>query len=190
MNPTNKGTENDRNGDATQERFLFFNYHEYSVKNYKLTNEQHEDIHEQSLVITHFPNPYVPKDSLEFKETRVVRIPRTFNSKGALFPEFSTSLPGNEAAAIFDGDSSSFIIKGEHRGQLFGTSSTSPLSMLLSDQEFKLIIEHVNMLLKEAYNPWTMTNVIWFLLEVLSLRFLGNFVTSPSKRVSSYSYVI
>jgi hypothetical protein len=183
MNSINKGTDTDASNKEAQEKLLFFNYHEYSLKNYALVGADQEDIHDQALIVTHFPNPYVLRGSKLFHETRVVRIPRLFNYDKFLVPQFSTCLPGGEPAAIVDETSQGFQVKGEFARQFFGTSSSSPLNEYLSDEEFKSIVKGVNELIKRAYNGWSIRNVLLFTLDILSMWFLGDLIRSLTNRV-------
>lgn len=187
MNSISKGTQVNNDDNLTAEKLLFFNYHEYSVKNYRKVDCGYEDIHTQALIVTHFPNPYATKDSVLFQTTRIVRIPRTFESIGTSIPQFSNRLPGTESAAIIDDDGPGmFTVKGEYKDQLFGTSSFSPLSLYLSEDEFRGLVDSVNERLRDVYNFWTLSNVTLFFLDLLCLWLVSECIDSLSKRVRDY----
>lgn len=185
MNPSTKGTDHGVEDGVTGEKLLFFNYHEYSVKNYRLIGENTEDFHEQALIITHFPNFHVPRDSNTFEGTRIVRISRYFKGVGVFVPQFSPYLPGTEPAAIFGDDDTNakFIVQGEYMGQFFGTSSYSPLSEYLTEKEFREIVEEINVQLRDAYNSWSLINLLLFVLDLLSFWIMSDLLHSLSKRV-------
>lgn len=150
----------------------FFNYHEYVVTNYRALEEQEAREHgpEYPICVTHFPNIYVPESSEEFKTTRVVRIPRRFESSTE-FPSFSTDLPGFEPAALPDPHNRHFVPVGEYQGQLFGDSSVSPLANYISQEEWASIISDINGLLAAAYNPVQFRNFANVVLDYFTLNF-------------------
>lgn len=194
--PINKGTDatnqNDHN-EPQQDKLLFFNYHEYMVNNYTDLRTGFHDIHDQAIVITHFPNYSVPEDSELNKETRIVRIPRIFGVKGIVYPEYSTLLPGNEAAAIQEsigGESNEnddlikeFIPKGIYEGQLFGTTSISPLSKYFDEDEFTELMTMINSKIRNCYSSYHFWNILEFLLDMLTFWLLSDIFKFQSKRL-------
>lgn len=163
----------DAHKEALCQRPMFFNYHEFTESYYAdigTPNELVEHSEEKSLCITHFPNVYVSKNSQEFETTRIVRIPRRFESS-VEYPCFSTSLPGLEPAALVnDLDGKNFVPHGIYdNGQLFGYSSVSPLSQFLTQQEFEDIVSPINELMRKAYKTYTWLNILEFILEIITL---------------------
>lgn len=196
-NTANKGTDTYHNLEHAhhkQESLLFFNYHEYMVNNYTLIGSDMSDIHEQSIVITHFPNYSVEEDSEISKTTRIVRIPRTFNIKGIVYPEFSTVLPGSEPAAIQEtitGTSESedvaiskFVPKGIYEGQIFGTTSVSPLNCYFNDDEFSQLMKSINSRIRNCYTSYHFWNILEFFLDMLTFWLLSDLFKFQSKKVS------
>lgn len=185
-NAVNKGTETFQ--EEKPAKLLFFNYHEYMISNYTKLGAETSDIHDQKLVITHFPNYAAPKDSDLSQSTRIVRIPRAFTIKGIIYPEFSTTLPGYEAAAISDDSEDSdlrqFVPRGIYQGQLFGTSSISPLSCYFEEQEFSELMKSINDNVKKSYSSYHILNIVEFLLDMLTFWLLSSVIKFQSKRVS------
>lgn len=150
---------------------IFFNYHEFGESYYADLDtpqdlKEHDDDH--GLCITHFPNVYVAADSPDFQTTRIVRIPRRFETT-LNCPYISTVLPGVEPGAIL-GDPN-FHPHGyfDDDSQLFGYSSVSPLSGLLSQQQFEDIVCTINNYLKSAFYIYSWFNLVDFFLELVSL---------------------
>lgn len=148
----------------------FFNYHEFVITKYRALDEESCEEHgpENPICITHFPNIYVPEESDEFRTTRVVRIPRRFESSTE-FPNFSTQLPGSEPAALPDTHNKEFVPAGEFEGQWYGEASVSPLSNYLDQAEWTEIVTRINSLLEAAYNPITRRNFVNVILDLLTL---------------------
>ena len=157
---TAAGLDSDSNKNNTQTLY-FFNYHEYSETYYADLDtpgkfKGHTEA--ESLVITHFPNIHAPINSVRFNDTRIVRIPRRFDTSVS-YPCFSNVLPGSEPAAITNTvDGLQFVPRGLCRdGQVYGFSSVSPLSRYFTNEEFKPIIDHINGILETMYtvpNNW------------------------------------
>lgn len=190
MNTIDKGTVEPAAQD--EKRLLFFNYHEHQIHRYRIPTEPQDDFHEQSIIVTHFPNPYTRPDTLETHSTRIVRVPRVFNSRGARYPEFSIQLPGEEDAAIKDDDNGSyhqFLPKAEYNRQWYGSSSVSPLSLYLSDVEFREIVQGVNKLSKTAYESWSILNVVELVLDIFTLWLFMDLVMPISKHVGKGCFV-
>lgn len=200
-NTANKGTEAYENHHQQEqehqhqhqhqelpEKLLFFNYHEYMVNTYTQLGFGVNDIHDQALLITHFPNYSAPEGSDLDKQTRIVRIPRVFNAKGIVYPEFSTNLPGTEDAAIQEQteslDSAHFVPKGIYEGQLFGTTSVSPLSAYLDEAEFAELMAKINTKVRNCYLSYHFWNILEFLFDMLTFWLLSDVLKFESKRVS------
>ena len=201
VNENDGTTDPDNNNTHT---LYFFNYHEYSETYYAdldtpLKFKGHTEA--ESLVITHFPNIHAPINSVQFNETRIVRIPRRFDTSVS-YPCFSNVLPGSEPAAITNTvDGLQFVPRGLCRdGQVYGFSSVSPLSRYLTNEEFKPIIDHINGILETMYtvpNNWTnyrdiilgfLTLGLWYLLFSSSspsfIRLLGSRLGGDESRVN------
>ncbi|KAH3674726.1 hypothetical protein WICMUC_003076 [Wickerhamomyces mucosus] len=175
------------------EKLNFFNYHEYSSSLYnKLNQSQPNQNNTNPLIITHFPNNYVPLNSNEYLNTRIVRIPRIFNNiKGLEFPEFSTVLPGNEDAAIISSNIESnskvkeFIIQGQsnHDGQYYGYTSISPLNLYFNntDNEFEIIMVEINRLIKNSYNTFTLWNFLEYFIDLIGFWLISEIWEIKSK---------
>ncbi|QLQ80861.1 hypothetical protein HG537_0E02160 [Torulaspora globosa] len=173
---------------------LFFNYHEFAETFYidiQSDGQFHEHDEDHCIYMTHFPNIYVPQDSQEFNTTRIVRIPRRFDTTLETLC-FSTCLPGTEPAAFINPeDAQRFVARGIYdNGQLFGRSSTSPLSQYLSQYEFEQIITPINEILSQTTATFTWYNLIDLLLDILTLgvwhlisRYL---VADPLLRLETY----
>lgn len=183
----------------TGNQLLFFNYHEYSIKLYSLIGSSTIDSHPNPLIATHFPNIHALNNSEQFKKTRIVRIPRCYTGNGIIYPQFSTVLPGYEEAAINyeesngngDEDNSSnnfekhekrFIIKGSYEGQLYGWNSVSPLSNYLTNEEFHEIMTNINDLLAKGNNPFTIWNIIDYILGLLTFWLISLVIKPRSKK--------
>ncbi|SCU97340.1 LAME_0F19350g1_1 [Lachancea meyersii CBS 8951] len=155
---------------SASKQALFFNYHEFSVTRYIDIGDTQETEHtdDQALCITHFPNVYCALGSLQFRETRLVRIPRRFEFHVDI-PEFSTQLPGQEPAALVNSATNKrFVARGIYQGQVYGLSSVSPLSGHLSDAEFQEIVETVNAFLRQAYTCTSKQNFVNAVLDTLT----------------------
>lgn len=182
--------------ETANEPLSFFNYHEFLLNEYnicenkELTKEterstetpgNHLKIQDSAIVINHFPNPYVPRDSDEYKTTRIVRIPRQFDSgpNADFVPQFSIFTPGNEPAAIIAEDLPRFSAVGEFQGDFFGKTSATPLvPNWVSHTELKEIVTTINAMLKVALSPgqaetW-LDNVLDFFTATLYSRLFTN----------------
>lgn len=157
LNSTNE--MNDPNTKYTTELLLaFFNYQEYLVTDYTpceltLISLATKSKSDPALVVNHFPNPYVVVDSELWRSTRIVRVPRAFDTSPYLYmvPQFSVYTPGKEPAAI---SSDTDVAVGEYDGSVYGTTSATPLvPSLLSLSELLDIVEKVNAFCMEAAYP-------------------------------------
>lgn len=158
---------------ASIHRPVFFNYHEYAERYYidLLSPTQYSEHSEDyGLCITHFPNIYFPKGSKEFSDTRIVRIPRRFDTTLDC-PCFSTYLPGSEPAALInETDQDKFVPHGFYdNDQVFGFSSISPLNEFLTQSEFEEIVAPINNLLRKGSNTYSLFNIIGLLADALTL---------------------
>ncbi|SCU80803.1 LAFA_0C01244g1_1 [Lachancea sp. 'fantastica'] len=163
----------------TSKQALFFNYHEFSVTKYADLGSDQETEHggDQALCITHFPNVYCALGSARFQETRLVRIPRRFEQTVDV-PAFSTQLPGREPAALVDNANSvNFVPRGVYQGQIYGMSSVSPLSGLMSDSEFQELVETINEYLLKAYTSTAGWNLVNSILDIFTFH-LWSFVAA------------
>lgn len=152
---------------------LFFNYHEFAETFYVdigSDGQFHEHDEDHRIYMTHFPNIYVPQDSEELKTTRIVRIPRRFDTTVETLC-FSTCLPGSEPAAFINPqEGQRFVPHGIYdNGQLFGRSSVSPLSQYFTQSDFEQIMTPINKILSEATATFTWYNIIDLILDVLTL---------------------
>ncbi|CCH44930.1 Ras modification protein ERF4 [Wickerhamomyces ciferrii] len=185
INSYQNNQQNDENSNNQPSKLLFFNYHEYMVKNYTSLETGVSDIYDQALVITHFPS----YTSSEVEQKRIVRIPRVFTEQGIIYPQFSTLLPGRESAAIKSQDLSDdeiegFIPKGIYDGELFGVTSESPLSNYFNEDEFKSIMDRINVNLQDCYTSSHLWNILEFIFDMLTFWILSDFFKFQSKRVS------
>lgn len=177
--------------DVIQEPLSFFNYHEYLIDSYDSFNDnigtqEHSGSKSSSLpsnqavsiVINHFPNPYTTKDSALYHTTRIVRIPRTFDTHDKLYlvPQFSMYTPGKEPAAIENNDYGSEAV-GIYDGSVFGvTSATALVPVYLSAEELRDVVGTINKLSLEATVPSfasTLENVLDFFSGTLYSRIFG-----------------
>lgn len=155
-NSNNDNSNASENGPVTTQ---FYNYHEYHCP------------YNESLIITHHPNPY-PFPYLDM-ETRVVRIPRLPTVD---FPQFSNCLPGLEPVAIRGNEENKKEADGfrfipstyTYMNQHFGNTSVSPLSNYIEELEFTGIVDKINAYLYEIY-AGTGTNMIWLLANTVLL---------------------
>lgn len=156
---------------------LFFNYHEFQETYYIEVNspddgpKEHDMAH--SIVVTHFPNIYVPQGSIEWGTTRIVRIPRSYDQR-VTYPCFSEYLPGHEPAAIIahdekenDNNNTRFVCRGKspRDGQWYGSSSVSPLSIYLTQERFQEIVREINRLIGEDFQLGGWRNMVDLILE-------------------------
>lgn len=170
--------------DSNNEPLSFFNYHEFLINDYEFYDPSHSSktsstsplnttsSTKKSIVISHFPNNYAPISSPTYNTTRIIRIPRAYDthSLSYLIPQFSTYKPGMEPAALIDNDEKQFRAIGEFDNHnLFGPTSLTPLvPNLISEQELKQIIETTNSYLVEAFNPYSFVNFLENTLDILT----------------------
>lgn len=160
-------------------KLIYFNYNEYVASGTKgMEDGQIEEHNEISLVVNHFPNVYEDISSASYRQTRIVRIPRIYDTLDFpdLIPQFSKFYPGSESGAITLNE---FSI-GEFDEEIFNeTSSVQQLETIISKEELETIVEHVNTMLAIAFNPynqWTlMENILEFLTGGLLLQILNLF---------------
>ncbi|CEP64701.1 Shr5p LALA0_S13e01024g [Lachancea lanzarotensis] len=178
----------------TLKQALFFNYHEFSVTRYADLGEDQETEHQddQALCITHFPNVHCALGSVRFQETRLVRIPRRFETTVDV-PAFSTQLPGQEPAALVDNaDNVNFVPRGVYQGQIYGMSSVSPLSGLMTDAEFQEVVETVNGYLVKAYTSTAGWNLFNSFMDIFTFQLWSNVAVkifqSPLVALENYVY--
>ena len=154
----------------------YFNYHEFLSADYqfledsRMRKEDTSSTKEANIVINHFPNNHVPFDSLAYHDTRVVRIPRIFDTirYSHIVPQFSLYVPGREPAAL-ELQNSSFLPIGRFDNNVFGSSSMTPLvPNYMSEQEFVDIVRTVNQYLYDAFNPFSLWNICDNLLDFLT----------------------
>lgn len=159
MSDTNSNNANSSVSEGGPVTTQFYNYHEYHCP------------YNESLIITHHPNPY-PHPYLD-RETRVVRIPRLPTTD---FPQFSNCLPGLEPAAITGRDECKteddrlvFVPSANtYMNQRFGNTSVSPLSNFIEELEFTTIVDKINSYLYDIY-AGTNSNMFWLLLNSVFL---------------------
>lgn len=176
---------------ATQEPLTYFNYHEYLTDKYTPAHNptktkhrlddassisSHQSKQKVSLVINHFPNPYTTKGSALYHTTRIVRIPRIFDTVEHLYmvPQFSTWAPGAEPAAIHYGKENGFVSLASYDGTVFGPTSVTPLVPgYLSANELREIVDRLNEFLLQAMSPnktTTFENIVEFFTGTLYSR--------------------
>lgn len=159
----------------------FFNYHEYLVKNNVSSSGAN---HDASLVINHFPNIYVPSNSLSFAQTRIVRIPRDFTSRFSdLIPHFHETFPGTEQAAIVKQGQIEFEPVGTFNNQVFGSTSFTILTGVIEPQELQKLVYTINSMLHEAYSPFTLFGCLELVLNILTGTVYSMVFTTKSKQV-------
>lgn len=163
----------------------FFNYHEYMSKEYLPVHESQQPQDEQTpIVVNHFVNVYSPPGSVKYHTTRIIRIPRVFDTiqYPDLIPQFSNIYPGKEPARI-DNGIEEFTPEGIYDNSVFGTSSLTPLiPELIKYEDFKSIIDHINQLLYKAYDPFSWTNGLENTLNILLANLFHELFTSASKK--------
>ncbi|RKP32084.1 hypothetical protein METBISCDRAFT_21809 [Metschnikowia bicuspidata] len=152
---------------------VFFNYHEFVAHGEPilvsgLNTRQQDAKPPLDLVINHFPNVYVPQGSPVYERTRIVRIPRAYDSHpdSVRIPQFSLYTPGKEPLSLVSTDNTSAY--SMHDGYMYGTTSMTPLvPLLLSEAELLEIVRNVNSLFQRVFPPmgWVsaMTSVADFL---------------------------
>ncbi|CAG88072.2 DEHA2E12122p [Debaryomyces hansenii CBS767] len=177
-NITNNG-ENENNG--ITEPLLFFNYHEFLTENYNVHPSCRHNSKARSIVVNHFPNNHVPIDSSMYSDTRIVRIPRIFNTiqLSDIIPQFSNYTPGTEPAAINDQQGFTFKPVGIYDNNSFGETSVTPLVPgYMTEEEFHTIIDNINKYLHEAFSPYNVWNLFDSILDLLSANFYNKIVNN------------
>ncbi|ODV81604.1 uncharacterized protein CANTADRAFT_45198 [Suhomyces tanzawaensis NRRL Y-17324] len=169
----------------TKDKLLFFNYHEFLTSDYKSNQSITTDT---SLVVNHFPNNYEAKESLQHSSTRIVRIPRVYdtNRYSDVIPQFSVHVPGKEPAALTGSSSEAdqgYEVSGVFDDNWFGLTSLTPLVPgWLSVEEFTAIVTRINQLLYDALNPFDYRNAFQSVLDVMSGGTLSLLVNPYSKK--------
>lgn len=161
----------------------FFNYHEFLVSDY-IPVQLSVQNKGTSIDVCHFPNNYVPRYSKTFESTRIVRIPRVFDTVDLpdLIPQFSTYRPGNEPAAISNGDQA-FVCTGKYEDNYFGVTSVTPLVPdLLSADELLETVTKINEFLQLAFNPYSLASLFDGILFAISGGLLDQLYRTYSKR--------
>ncbi|CAI5759982.1 unnamed protein product [Candida verbasci] len=166
--------QSDNQQNLNQE-LIFFNYHEYLIS---LPNKDY------SLIINHFPNIYVNQYSTKYIQTRIIRIPRIYDTikLSDLIPQFSTYYPGMEPGAITT-DLGKSVELELYQNQYY--SKVSKLTCLnLSQFELFEIITKINQYLYIAFNPFNFIIFIESILEVLT----GGFFIQVLNLLAIYSF--
>lgn len=152
----------------------------------------------EALVITHFPNVHAPRGSQLYRTTRVVRVPRRFdvsmhypnfseqlpglepaaivaedkgdsNDDSRSMMSFADALAaGQHAGGAGKARLPRFIPRGVHDGQVFGCTSASPLSNMLTPEQFQQIVHEVNVHLEREFRALSWRNWAGILLSVLT----------------------
>lgn len=141
---------------------VFFNYHEFLAPN------QNSSL--PALVINHFPNYFADRSSTKFYKTRIVRIPRCYDTVAYsdLIPQFSTVYPGKEKGAI-KLDEGGNITTGLHDRAVFGTTSEIVgFENILPEEELLDIITRINQILYDAFYPFNIATLIENIMEALT----------------------
>lgn len=161
--------------------FLFYNYNEYAISTYVALSEITPSPAEPPtprlqtlpLIVTHFPNLYIPHGVCPPTPTRIVRIPRVYPFTCETFPQFLMDLPGQEKGALGLTETSAergcFCPQGIHLNQVFGITSVSPLSTHLTLELFREVVGQVNRHLQEAHNPFSFRNMLDTVMDLFSL---------------------
>lgn len=165
---------------------LFFNHHEFLVNNYSqpipgntsgLSSAPTKraptvlEYHDKALVVSHFPNTYVFKESSTYRETRVVRIPRAYENAPSMcgIPQFSLYTPGTEPASLSAEGDAGFSALGEYDNTVFGATSVPPLvPQHISADQLREVVKNVNRYLVQALDPYNAVNVVENVLDVVS----------------------
>lgn len=181
---------NNAPSDSQKEPLLFFNYHEFLTDKYSVHPScEHRD-KTKSIVVNHFPNNHVSIGSTSYISTRVVRIPRIFDTVylSDIIPQFSTYVPGTEPAAIKEEYSRPFHAVGFYDDNYFGETSITPLVPdYLTELEFHTIVTKVNEYLHLAFDPYNIWNLLDSLLDLFSANLYNQLctrfiITTYSKR--------
>ncbi|RCK65045.1 Ras modification protein ERF4 [Candida viswanathii] len=166
-----------------QHKLIYFNYNEYVASGTQGSREQPQEPSEISIVVNHFPNIYEDMKSSAYQQTRIVRIPRIYDTLDFpdLVPQFSKFYPGTESGAI----TLSEYNFGEFDGEIFNESSSiEGLENVVSKDELESIVDHVNTLLALAFNPYNK----WALLENILELLTGGLFLQIMNLLGVYSY--
>lgn len=152
-------------------------------------------------LLVHHPNSYYPEGSLIYNTTRIIRVPREFQTYGDIVPQFSTYFPGSEPGAI---KSKASIIRQKQEEQLqrkrddgqstlnsqpstdnigdrnFAVPVRNPLHNYLTETQFSTIINTVNGYLKQAFWPYSWRNILDCIVGFLTLWVLSGCFVNDS----------
>ncbi|CAK7896825.1 ras modification protein ERF4 [[Candida] anglica] len=163
-----------REPEESEEPLQFFNYHEFLIPNYeKLTSSNTPTNNDKSLLASHFPNNHSTVTSSTYKDTRIVRVPRVYETlhMSDLIPQFSTYVLGKEPAALTLAtvEAKTYSMGGSFDDNYFGETSLTPLIPdLISEQKYIEIVERINLYLLNAFNPYNIYNAIEGLLDIMT----------------------
>lgn len=121
-------------------------------------------------MINHFPNYFADRSSTKFYKTRIVRIPRCYDTVAYsdLIPQFSTVYPGKEKGAI-KLDEGGNITTGLHDRAVFGTTSEIVgFENILPEEELLDIITRINQILYDAFYPFNIATLMENIMEALT----------------------
>lgn len=171
------GLIEEENENENEVPILFFNYHEFVATDPGSVGPQ--------LVINHFPNNHSGLDSLTYRDTRIVRVPRIYSTvdMSDIIPQFSIFPLGEEPNAIIDNSASgtlkTFKIAGEYDENFFGQTSLTPLVPdLIASDELVSIVTRINRDLFEAFDPYSVWNVLDNILELITGTFYSKIVNT------------
>lgn len=139
-----------------------------------------------NLVINHFPNPYVRHGGEVYQRTRIVRIPRAFDTipYSEETPQFSLFTPGKEPAAFTDAMDNT--VYGSRDNYVFGTTSMTQLvPQWLAQLELQDIVSDINALLLKAYPPFSWTTGLRSLVDIFTFLFLTRVLRTLSVGISN-----
>ncbi|EGW31959.1 uncharacterized protein SPAPADRAFT_71503 [Spathaspora passalidarum NRRL Y-27907] len=159
MSTTNDNNSNPKlfsSGPSTSEPndLSFFNYHEFLVPQSKY-----------SLVINHYPNNYASSNSTTQLNTRIIRIPRCYETTefSDLIPSFSLYYPGKEPGAITQ---EHLDVQGTYDGNIFGI--TSDFRLEINSNELQEIVRQVNQYLYNAFYPYSIPTLFENVLDLIT----------------------
>lgn len=209
-----------QSNDEIKDPYQHYNYHEYFAHPHEYMSQmsylqnpnmidKHSDSsisssghnhHTQTLeipnkpvLVCHFPNSYVDPESLRFRQTRVVRIPREFHTYGDIVPQFSTYYPGNEPGALHTLGWT--LRQQEKKAKDLGIDNTSqeqeqeqqeqrtwmapvkhPLEPYISPAELEYVVRNVNQILKDALWPYNWKNCLETFIQLVTCFTAGYFI--------------
>ncbi|KAL6951003.1 hypothetical protein ACO0QE_000289 [Hanseniaspora vineae] len=186
-NTTSSSSSERKDNDVTLA--VLFNYHEYTVDEYsdeiggvpyKHVSDQQDgtgSTYSHVLCINHFP-------SYKTENKRIVRIPRVSD-----YPiVFSTFIPGTEPSAVTT--DFKFVKRSVYNGQWYNDSSTSPLSLYMSPEDFKTIIQRINALSVAATQGHGFLNFIMTFIDCVTFGIwtllLTQFNYHPYKSIDAF----